>query len=315
MPARLLLILPLTWVLTSEASSGIVVLQSDFGLRDQAVAAMRGVIASVDRDLSVHDLTHEIPAFDVWEASYRLAAVIRYWPAGTVFVSVVDPGVGTKRKSVVARTRSGHYVVTPDNGTLTLVADGVGIEALREIDEGKNRLPGSRGSYTFHGRDVYAYTAARLASGKISFADVGPVLPGIVRLPYQRPVRKGESAIGTIDVLDPQFGNVWSNLPRVLIEHMGSPRSLSVCIAEAGRRRYAATLPLVHTFGDVPLGAPLAYFNSLGNLALALNQGSFATRFAIGSGPDWRLVVRPVRDASATMERVADVAGCGGAQR
>ncbi len=315
MAPRLLAILPLMLALSAQAASGLVVLQSDFGLRDQAVAAMRGVILGVDADLGIHDLTHEIPAFDIWEASYRLAAVIRYWPTGTVFVSVVDPGVGSGRRSVVARTRSGHYVVIPDNGTLTLIADGVGIEALREIDEQRNRLPGSQSSHTFHGRDVYALTAARLAAGVIAFADLGPERDDIVRLAYQRPQRHGTLATGTIDVLDPQFGNVWSNVPSSMITAVGEPASLWVCISRDGERRYSGIVPLVQTFADVPPGQPLAYFNSLGNLALAVNQGSFAARYGIASGAAWRLALRPAGAGFATMNVAADVNGCGEEER
>src|ERR1700750_210757 len=142
----------------------IVVFQSDFGLKDGAVSAMKGVAMGVSPDLKLFDLTHEIPAYNIWEAAYRLEQTVRYWPAGAAFVSVVDPGVGTARKSVVLKTKSGHFIVTPDNGTLTLVAQSLGIAEVREIDEKINRRKGSEGSYTFHGRDVYAYTAARLAA-------------------------------------------------------------------------------------------------------------------------------------------------------
>ena len=137
------------------------------GLADGAVSAMYGVAYSVNAELKVHDLTHEITPFAIWEASYRLIQTIPYWPEGTVFVSVVDPGVGSDRKSIVARTKSGKYIVTPDNGTLTHVLHFDDIAEVREIDEKKNRLPNSGESYTFHGRDVYAFTGARLASGII----------------------------------------------------------------------------------------------------------------------------------------------------
>ena len=150
-----------------------IVFQTDFGLKDGAVSAMKGVALGVSPDLKLYDLTHEIPAYNIWEAAYRLEQTISYWPAGTVFVSVVDPGVGTDRKSVVVKTKSGHFIVTPDNGTLTLVATSLGIEERREIDESTNRRIGSQDSYTFHGRDVYAYTAARLAAGVITFEEVG----------------------------------------------------------------------------------------------------------------------------------------------
>ena len=111
-------------------SQNVLVLQSDFGTKDGAVAAMRGVAVGVSADLRIYDLTHEIPTFNIWEAALRLDQTAEYWPAGTVFVSVVDPGVGTDRKSVVLRTKSGHYFVTPDNGTLTFVAQKLGIDAV-----------------------------------------------------------------------------------------------------------------------------------------------------------------------------------------
>src|SRR6516162_1001991 len=155
------------------AQNKIVVFQSDFGQKDGAVSAMKGVAMSVSTDLKLFDLTHEIPAYNIWQAAYRLEQTVRYWPAGTVFVSVVDPGVGTTRKSVVLKTNTGQFIVTPDNGTLTLVAESLGIAGLREIDESTNRRKDSQKSYTFHGRDVYAYTGARLAAGVISFEQVG----------------------------------------------------------------------------------------------------------------------------------------------
>src|SRR5258705_12446541 len=169
------------------AQNKIVVFQSDFGLKDGAVSAMKGVAIGVSPDLKLFDLTHEIPAYNIWEAAYRLEKTIPYWPTGTVFVSVVDPGVGTDRKSVVVKTNTGQFIVTPDNGTLTLIAESEGIAAIREIDEAINRRKGSEKSYTFHGRDVYAYTAARLAAGVITFEQVGKELPNeVVKLRYQK---------------------------------------------------------------------------------------------------------------------------------
>src|ERR1043165_3589272 len=126
----------------AHAQNKIVVFQSDFGLKDGAVSAMKGVAMSVSPELRLFDLTHEIPAFNIWEAAYRLEQTVIYWPAGTVFVSVVDPGVGTSRKSVVLKTNSGKFIVTPDNGTLTLISASLGIAELREIDEAVNRRQG-----------------------------------------------------------------------------------------------------------------------------------------------------------------------------
>src|ERR1043165_5745913 len=211
----------LALTICSSAQNKIIVFQTDFGLKDGAVSAMKGVAMDVSPDLKLFDLTHEIPAFNIWEAAYRLEQTVAYWPAGTVFVSVVDPGVGTSRKSVVLKTNSGHFIVTPDNGTLTLIAQSLGIAELREIDEKVNRRKGSEASYTFHGRDVYAYTAARLASRVISFEQVGPVLPSqVVTIPFQKAKFEGGKIMGTIAILDIQYGNIWTNIPNDIFKQL-----------------------------------------------------------------------------------------------
>ena len=152
-----------------------IVLQTDFGLTTGFVASMYGVIRMVDQSLDVFDLNHEICPFDMRQGSFLLRDTIPYWKGGTVFVSVVDPGVGTARRGCVAKLNNGSFVVTPDNGSLTAILDRV--VAVREIDESVNRLKGSDKANSFHGRDVFAYTAARLASGIINFEGVGPEYP------------------------------------------------------------------------------------------------------------------------------------------
>jgi len=164
---------------------GYVVMQTDFGRGSSG--AMAGVCKLVDRDLRVYVITHEVPKFDIAAAGRNLAEVIPFWPEGTVFVSVVDPGVGTSRKASVALTSTGHYIVTPDNGCLDETDRLYGIKAVREIDQSVNRYKGnewSTKSDIFHGRDVFAYCGARLASGVISFEQVGPEYPvsEIIRL-------------------------------------------------------------------------------------------------------------------------------------
>ncbi|PST84965.1 hypothetical protein C7T94_02265 [Pedobacter yulinensis] len=283
---------------SAKAQKPIVVIQTDFGLKDGAVPAMKGVAAGVSADLRIYDLTHEIPAYNVWEASYRLYQTIEYWPKGTVFVSVVDPGVGTARKSVVLQTKTGHFIVTPDNGTLTLVADAFGIAALREIDEAVNRRLGSGSSYTFHGRDVYAYTAARLASGLISFTEVGARLPDtVVRLPYQKAELENGMLYGSIPILDIQYGNVWTNIDAELLKQAGIRYGdhIKVRILSKGKTVYRGMVPFVETFGAAREGAPLAYLNSLMQLAFALNRGSFADSFHIKSGQDWQVIIEKER--------------------
>jgi hypothetical protein len=278
----------------SLAQNKIVVFQTDFGLKDGAVSEMKGVAMGVSMDLKLFDLTHEIPAYNIWEAAYRLEQTVRYWPAGTVFVSVVDPGVGTARKSVVLKTKSGHYIVTPDNGTLTLVAESMGIDQIREIDENVNRRQGSQRSYTFHGRDVYAYTAARLAAGVISFEQVGPLLPKqVVSIAYQHAVLDGSTLKGDIPVLDVQYGNVWTNIPDTLFNRLNPHYGdlVRVSVFYKNKLIYKGKMPYSQTFGDVPERKPLAYVNSLLQLSFAIDMGDFAKIYHVSSGSDWRVEV------------------------
>jgi len=287
-------ILFLAFTIVSFAQNKIVVFQTDYGLKDGAVSAMKGVAMDVSPDLKLFDLTHEIPAFNIWEAAYRLEQTVAYWPAGTVFVSVVDPGVGTTRKSVVLKTNSGHYIVTPDNGTLTLVAQSLGIAELREIDEKINRRKGSEKSYTFHGRDVYAYTAARLAAGVISFEQVGPTLPKeVVSMPFQKAKFESGKITGTIVILDIQYGNIWTNIPDDVFNQLNVKvgESVKVSIYHNKAKKYEGKMPYATTFGSVAKNKPLLYLNSLMQVALALNMGNFSNAYHVYSGNDWSVVI------------------------
>jgi S-adenosylmethionine hydrolase len=282
-------------------ASDPLVLQSDFGVKDIAVASMKGVAVSVSRDLDIYDLTHEVPTFNIWEASLRLAQAAEYWPKGTVFVSVVDPGVGTPRKSVVLKTKTGQYFVSPDNGSLTAVAEQFGIESVREIDEAVNRLANSEKSYTFHGRDVYAYTGARLAAGVISFEQVGRQLPNAVtKIPYQQPVFANGRIDGNVEILDPQYGNIWTNIDRDTFKklELAPGDQISVTISNNGKTVLEQTMPYFESFGRVEVGAPLLYLNSINDVALAINQGNFSTEFGILSGPDWSITLLLANEAS-----------------
>jgi len=279
--------------------NGHIVLQTDFGLNDGAVSAMNGVIASVDPSLRVSDLTHEIPPYNIWEASYRLYQTIDYWPEGTVFISVVDPGVGTDRLSIVAKTKDHKYIVTPDNGTLTHIKETIGIIEAREIDENVNRLPKSGESYTFHGRDVYAYTGARLSSGVISFGEVGPVIPpeNIVQMPNPNAELIDGAAHGMIDILDVRFGNIWTNIPRELFIQAGVTygNSVEVTIEHNERHIYKNILRFARSFAESRIGEPLVFVNSLDNLGVAINQGSFAQAYHIRTGVNWKINFRKIK--------------------
>lgn len=275
------------------------VFQSDFGLVDGAVCAMHGVAYSVNPGLTMQDLTHDITPYSIWEASYRLIQTVSYWPEETVFVSVVDPGVGTDRRSIVARTRSNQFIVTPDNGTLTHVLRLDGVVEARQIDENVNRLPNSGESYTFYGRDVYAYTGARLAAGVISFEEVGPKLDvdSLVKLSVVEPYLEGAAVCGTVDVLDVRFGSLWTNIPRALFLKTGAKYGdrLSITIENDTRTVYRNIITLAKSFADVYIGEALAYVNSLDCMAVAINQGSFARAYNIGTGNSWRIRMEPFR--------------------
>lgn len=269
------------------------VLQTDFGLSDGAVSAMHGVAYSVDPTLMISNLTHEIPQYNIWEASYRLFQTVEYWPEGTVFISVVDPGVGTDRLSIVAKTKAGHYIVTPNNGTLTHLAESIGISEVRVIDEKVNRLPRSGESYTFHGRDVYAFTGARLASSVITFEEVGPKLELHDLIALSMPEARIEKGIihGNIDILDVRFGNLWTNIHRNLFIHSGIEYgdAVEVTIEHNGNHVYKNLITFDRSFADRRLGEPLLFVNSIDNIGVAINQGSFADAYHIRSGVNWKI--------------------------
>ncbi|HEL1592016.1 S-adenosyl-l-methionine hydroxide adenosyltransferase family protein [Streptococcus suis] len=279
-------------------SNNLLVLQSDFGLVDGAVSAMIGVALQESRDLVVHHLTHDITPYNIFEGSYRLFQTVEYWPEGTTFVSVVDPGVGSKRKSVVALTEQNHYIVTPDNGTLSFIKKYVGIKAVREISEVANRRANTEHSYTFHGRDVYAYTGAKLASGHISFEEVGPELSvdKIVEIPTV-PTEVGSDYVkGTIDILDVRFGSLWTSITREEFYTLQPQfeNRFEVTIYNNDMLVYQNQVTYGKSFADVRIGQPLIYINSLYRVGVAINQGSFAKAYNVGVGQNWHIEIKRI---------------------
>lgn len=273
--------------------SNALVFQTDFGLVDGAVCAMYGVANSVDPTLKIYDLTHDIPQYNIWEASYRLRQTIDYWPEGTVFVSVVDPGVGSTRRSVIARTRRNQYIITPDNGTLTHIKRIEGIESARTFDEKANKLPTAGESFTFFGRDIYAFNGAKLAAGLIDYEQFGESVDvdSLVELPVIPSYLEGNKVNGTIDVLDVRFGNLWSNIDHRLFHDLGVVRGdrLAVNIKNDTRTVYQNKMVFARSFAEVAIGEPLIYINSLENIGVAINQGSFAKAYSIGTGTNWHI--------------------------
>lgn len=266
----------------------IIVLQTDFTYKEGAVAAMKGVIKTVDPSLEIIDLTHEIPQFDIWSASFRLHQVIHFWPQGTLFVTVVDPGVGSSRKACVALTHSGHIIVTPDNQTLTHVEKYIGFKEIIEIDP-KYKYDSGFKSSIFHGRDIFGYVAALLASGQLKLKDVGQVYTDIQRFDLKDPYELKQEIFGIIEIVDPNFGNAWSNISYKYLELKGIHKGdqLKIEIHYEDTLYYQGTHTLGSNFSEVELYEASLYINELENLAIALNQASFIETYTIGYGLSW----------------------------
>jgi S-adenosylmethionine hydrolase len=273
----------------------ILVFQTDFTYKEGAVSSMYGVVKTVDRELEIMDGTHEIPQYDTWSASYRLYQSLQFWPEGTIYVSVVDPGVGTSRRACVAKTVDGYYIVTPDNGALTHVKNMIGIEEVREIDESVNRLrgKGTEGVAIFHGRDLFGYTAARLASGIIDFEGVGPKYPveEIVEHEILIPHIEDGKVEGIFEINDPNFGNLWTNIPLKDFQKAGFNYGdyINVTIKHNGEVKFQDKVLFHKSFGYAKKGNPMIYNNELMKVAMAVSQGSFCELYGLGYGPDWTL--------------------------
>lgn len=271
----------------------ILVFQTDFTYKEGAVSSMYGVVKTVDRELEIMDGTHELPQYDTWSASYRLYQSLQFWPEGTIYVSVVDPGVGTKRRACVAKTVDGYYIVTPDNGTLTHVKRMIGIEAVREIDETVNRLrgKGTEGVAIFHGRDLFGYTAARLASGIIDFEGVGPEYPvdEIVEHEILEPVAKPGKVEGVFEINDPNFGNLWTNIPLNVFQEAGFAYGdyVNVIVKHEGTPVFAEKVLFHKSFGYAEKGEPMIYNNELMKVAMAVSQGSLCEKYGLSYGSNW----------------------------
>ena len=273
-----------------------IILQTDFGTGSVSVAAMHGVCLSVNNDLKVHDGNHAVPEFDVLSASASLIYLLPYWPKGSVFVSVVDPGVGTSRRSCVALTETGQYIVTPDNGTLTYIEEMFGIKEVRQIDESVNRLKGSEDVFIFHGRDVYAYCAARLAAGVITYEEVGPVYPveEIVRAEYIRPAKTADEVSGMICEATEHFGLVGTNIPFGWLKEAGMNYGdeVEVIITRKDEKVLEKKMKLVETFGKVAVGEPLVFSSESRTVMLAINRGNATLEYGLSYGPEWKMTVR-----------------------
>lgn len=255
-----------------------VVFMTDFGHVDDSVPICKGVMLGIEPNLRIVDLTHDVTPFSILEGARFLAGTAPYYPAGTVFVAVVDPGVGSARKAIVALTKRGQYFVVPDNGLLTLVADQDGIEAAREITN-PSWMIGAHLSSTFHGRDIFSPVGAHIAHGE-NWTQVGTALDvaSLVRLNIAKVLVDAKGLSATVLGTDGPFGNLVTNVRKEEFAKLGYALGAEVPITIDGK---GYEFRFVKTFSDVPVGSPLLYIDSRGRLGLAVNQGSFAERFPV----------------------------------
>ncbi len=253
-----------------------VVFMTDFGIADDSVALCKGVMYGITPNLRIVDLTHQVNAFSIRDGARFLFGASPYFPAGTVFVAVVDPGVGSSRKAVVVKSKRGQFFVLPDNGLMTMVADRDRIEAIREITN-PDWMVGAKISSTFHGRDIFSPVGAHIARGD-DWAQVGPAVKELVRLDL-KPARLDDHGLtGEVIALDGPYGNLITNIAAEDFLKLGYRRGDKLKVSIAGRE---IEMPFVNTFSDVPLKQPLLFIDSRGRASLALNQVSFATVYEI----------------------------------
>jgi hypothetical protein len=260
----------------SAATRPVIVFMTDFGVIDDAVAICKGVMIGIAPEAEIIDLTHQVTPFSISEGARLLGRTAQYYPSGTVFVTVIDPGVGTSRKSVIVKTKRGQFFVLPDNGLVTQVVDRDGVDGIREITNPKWMLTGSNSS-TFHGRDVYSPVAAHLAHGE-DWRDAGPAVATLTRLDVPQAVADPNGVKGLAVALDGPFGNLVTNVSRELFLGLGYQFGDTVRLS-LGTQSLA--VPFVATFGAVERGKPLAYIDSRGLFSLAINQGNFAESYHV----------------------------------
>ena len=274
------------------------VFQTDFTYKEGAVAAMYGVAKSVDPTLELITATHEIPQYDAYSASYRLYQYIDFWPKGTIFVSVVDPGVGTARKACVAKTKNGYYIVTPDNGTLTHVDKYFGIEEIRQIDETINRLHREdNGAVSiFHGRDLFGYCAARLASGIITYEEVGPKydLNEIRRFDLIEANIYEDRIEGMFEIKDPNFGNLWTNIYLNQFKEFGFKigDNVHTIIYHNDEVVFDKVIPYYDSFGKAPNHSVMIYNNELNKMGVAEVVGNLCKDYNLNYGVEYKVVFK-----------------------
>jgi hypothetical protein len=249
---------------------------TDFGTANDAVAICRAVIYGIAPEVRITDITHQVTPYSIEEASRFLYGVTPYYPAGTVFLVVVDPGVGTSRKAIAVRSKKGQYFILPDNGVITPVVDRDGLEEAREITNQQWMIQAPVSS-TFHGRDIFSPAAAHLAAGW-EFNLVGPPVQQLVRLSPKASVTSEKGVDGDIIGLDDPFGSLVTDIPGEEFKGLGYNPGDKVMVMI---NKKVVTLPYAKTFMNVAVGEALLYVDSRDRVGIAVNQDSYSKKFSI----------------------------------
>lgn len=255
------------------AVSGVITVTTDFGHQGPFVGVMKGCILARFPAARIIDLTHEILVHWPAEAGFWLARAYRFFPAGTVHVAVVDPGVGTSR-DILAAEAGGHFFIAPDNGLLAPIASrSPDARLVRLTAGGLTRLGIDHPSATFHGRDIFAPVAAELAAGRCSLEDLGDAVESLVPSWVDDPTVEPASVAGVVITID-HFGNLITNIDAELIERFRVP------VAHAGNHKF----PLLRTYGDTRPGEYLALINSFGVVEIARAEHNAAEGLGLSRG-------------------------------
>jgi S-adenosyl-L-methionine hydrolase (adenosine-forming) len=260
----------------APARKPTIVFMTDFGTANDAVAICRAVIVGIAPDARIMDITHQVTPFQIEEASRYLYGVTPYYPAGTVFLVVVDPGVGTSRKAVIVKSKKGQFFVVPDNGLVSAVIDRDGLEGAREITNQHWMIQAAISS-TFHGRDIFSPAAAHLAEGW-DYTIAGPEVPQLVRLTAKASRVDAKGITGEIIGLDDPFGSLITDVSKEDLQSLGYALDDRITVQINNK---PVPLPYVKTFMNVPVGAPLLYVDSRGRVGIAVNQGNYSRKFSV----------------------------------
>lgn len=258
------------------ATRPAIVFITDFGTANDAVAICKAVIVGIAPDVRIMDITHQVPPFSIEDGARMLAGVTPYYPPGTVFLGVIDPGVGTSRKAVIVKSKKSQYFVVPDNGLVTTVIDRDGFDGAREITNPAWMI-GDNISSTFHGRDIFSPAAAHLAEGE-DWTLAGPEVTELVRLSPRVATIDARGITGEVIGLDDPYGSLITDVQGSDFKNLGYTLGDKVTL-KIDKRQYA--FPYVKTFMGVPVGQPLVYIDSRGRVGIAVNQGDFSKKYAV----------------------------------